>query len=107
MPKATFVAHDGATTTLDVEVGNTLMMAAVFDGVAGIEGICGGCLSCASCHVYVPPEWLARLTAPSVDENTMLEMVASERRPNSRLACQITMSEALDGIVVEMPERQS
>lgn len=107
MPKATYIADDGTRTTLDVEPGNSLMMAAVFDGIDGIEGMCGGCLSCASCHVYVDAAWVDKLPAPSEDELTMLEQTASERRPNSRLSCQIEMSEALDGIVVVMPPRQS
>ncbi|MEZ5740978.1 MAG: 2Fe-2S iron-sulfur cluster-binding protein [Burkholderiaceae bacterium] len=107
MPEVTYIAHDGTRTTIDVENGNSVMMAAVFDGIDGIEGMCGGCLSCASCHVYVDPVWVDRLPAPSEDELTMLGQTSSERRSNSRLSCQIEMNDALAGLVVEMPETQS
>lgn len=83
------------------------MMAAVFDGLDGIEGMCGGCLSCASCHVYVDPAWVDKLPAPSDDELAMLEQTSSERRANSRLSCQIEMTDELAGMVVTMPETQS
>ena len=65
MPEVVYIAHDGNRTTLEVEPGNSLMMAAVFDGLDGIEGMCGGCLSCASCHVYVDPAWVDKLAPPS------------------------------------------
>ncbi len=107
MADVTYIAHDGTTTTLDVEPGNSLMMAAVFEGLDGIEGMCGGCLSCASCHVYVDQTWLGKLPPPSEDELTMLDQTSSERRPNSRLSCQIEMTPALAGMVVHMPETQS
>lgn len=107
MPEVIYVAHDGTRTSLEVEPGNSLMMAAVFEGIDGIEGMCGGCLSCASCHVYVDPAWADRLPPPSADELAMLEQTASERRPTSRLSCQLAMRAEWAGIVVEMPERQS
>jgi len=107
MPKVTYIAHDGARTTLDVAVGNSVMLAAVFENLSGIEGACGGYLSCASCHVYVDEAFLPRLAPPSEDERSMLGQVAAPRRPNSRLSCQIVMSEALDGLVVTTPERQA
>jgi len=107
MPDVHYIAHDGTETVLEVEPGNNLMMAAVFEGIREIEGICGGCLSCATCHVYVDETWAQRLPPPSVDEQRMLGEVAAERRPNSRLSCQIEMREDLAGIVVRMPDRQS
>jgi 2Fe-2S ferredoxin len=107
MPDVHYIAHDGAETVLEVEPGNNLMMAAVFEGIREIEGICGGCLSCATCHVYVDAAWADRLPPPSADELRMLDEVAAERRPNSRLSCQIEMREDLAGIVVRMPDRQS
>lgn len=107
MPEVVYISHDGNRTSLEVEPGNSLMMAAVFDGLDGIEGMCGGCLSCASCHVYVDPEWVDKLAPPSDDEVAMLEQTSSERRENSRLSCQIEMTEELAGIVVTMPETQS
>lgn len=107
MADVTYIAHDGTSTTLEVEPGNTLMMAAVFDGLDGIEGMCGGCLSCASCHVYVDPAWLDKLPPPGEDELTMLTQTSSDRRDNSRLSCQIEMTQELSGLVVRMPESQS
>lgn len=107
MPEVHYIAHDGTKTTLEVENGNSLMMAAVFDGLDGIEGMCGGCLSCASCHVYVDEQWLPKLAPASEDEVAMLEQTSAERRDNSRLSCQIDMTDDLAGIVVTMPETQS
>lgn len=107
MPEVFYIAHDGARSSLEVETGNSLMMAAVFDGIDGIEGMCGGCLSCASCHVYVDPAWIGKLPAASDDELAMLEQTSSERRENSRLSCQIEMTDDLAGIIVTMPETQS
>ena len=106
MAEVRFIADDGNETVLDVQPGNTLMMAAVFDGIAAIEGVCGGCLSCATCHVYVDEAWRDRLPAPSDDELRMLAEVAADRRPGSRLSCQIEMREDLAGLVVRTPERQ-
>ncbi|MGB7300625.1 MAG: 2Fe-2S iron-sulfur cluster-binding protein [Burkholderiaceae bacterium] len=107
MPEVTYIAHDGTRSTLEVETGNSLMMAAVFDGLDGIEGMCGGCLSCASCHVYVDPAWVDKLPPATSDELAMLEQTSSEQRDNSRLSCQIEMTEEIAGIVVTMPETQS
>lgn len=107
MADVTYIAHDGTSKTLEVEPGNSLMMAAVFDGLDGIEGMCGGCLSCASCHVYVDEAWVDKLPAASEDEVTMLEQTSSDRRVNSRLSCQIEMTTELSGLIVRMPESQS
>ncbi len=107
MPDVIYIAHDGTKTTLDVEPGNSVMMAAVFDGLDGIEGMCGGCLSGASCHVYVDPAWVEKIPAASEDEIIMLEQTTAERRPNSRLSCQIEMTSEMAGLTVQMPESQS
>lgn len=106
MPIVHYIAHDGQTTELEVEPGNNLMTAAVFEGIDGIEGMCGGCLACATCHVYVDPAWTDKIPAFQADEDSMLSQVASERRPNSRLCCQIEMRAELAGLVVHLPERQ-
>jgi 2Fe-2S ferredoxin len=106
VPHVTYVAADGARTTLDVPDGTSLMMAACDEGLRGIVGECGGNAMCATCHVYVDVPWLAKLAAKSEEEDALLDGTAAERRPNSRLSCQIFASAALDGIVVEMPDRQ-
>jgi ferredoxin, 2Fe-2S len=106
MPKVIYIAHDGEKTELDVAVDNNLMMAAVFDGVAGIDGMCGGCLACATCHVYVDDAWVHLLPELGEDEDTLLTQVAGERKPTSRLSCQLTMTQALDGITIHMPKAQ-
>ncbi len=106
MPLVQFVADDGTCHPLEVEPGNNLMMAAVFDGIRQIEGACGGCLSCATCHVYVDEAWVSHLPPASADEARMLEAVVAERRPTSRLSCQIEMREDLGGLVVHMPSHQ-
>ena len=82
------------------------MRAALIAGVRGILAACGGEASCATCHVYVDESWLERVGEPGLDEDDMLEMTACERQPNSRLSCQICMSEELDGLVLNIPEEQ-
>jgi 2Fe-2S ferredoxin len=106
MAKVTYVRDDGERRTLDVPDGTSLMAAAVSRQLDGIVGECGGQMMCATCHVYVEPEFLGRLAPPSDDEDTMLDTTACERRPNSRLSCQLAASPALDGIVVHTPETQ-
>jgi len=82
------------------------MLGATMNGVPGIDADCGGTLSCATCHVYVDGAWLDRLPAVDETESDLLENVASERCANSRLSCQIVVTDALDGIAVDIPERQ-
>lgn len=100
---------NGPLQDREVEVsadGRSLMKAAVDAGVDGIAADCGGALTCATCHVYVDEAWLDRLPPPSADEDTMLDYTAEERRPNSRLSCQIALTPALDGLCVTLPQRQ-
>lgn len=106
MPNVTLIAADGMQTALEVAVGETLMLAATQNGVAGIAGDCGGVMSCATCHVYVDEPYLSRLPAPDGDELAMLDFTAAERLPHSRLSCQIRMSNELDGLVARLPDRQ-
>ena len=106
MPKITYIEPSGHEVDIELPVGWTLMQGATANGVEGIEAECGGACACATCHCYV--EHLAeRLPAPSQTEEDMLASVAAERRPNSRLSCQIKVTEQLDGIVVRLPETQS
>lgn len=97
---------NGGETTLQVTPGDTLMHAAVAANVGGIEADCGGLLTCATCHVYVREPFAARLPAPADDELAMLEFTAAARRPNSRLSCQIVVTEELAGLTVDLPEKQ-
>lgn len=107
MARITYVLADGTRRAVDVPDGTSVMLGAVNNNIRGIDGECGGCLSCATCHVYVDEEFLRLLPAAHADELDMLKGVAAERRPNSRLGCQIVLGPALDGIVVNVPERQS
>jgi 2Fe-2S ferredoxin len=105
MPKLTFVSHHGQHHTVEAPAGLSLMRAAIDNNVPGIDGDCGGQCACATCHVFVEAPWNA-LTGPrTAHEDEMLNF-AAELRDSSRLACQITLTEALDGLVVSMPEGQ-
>ncbi len=106
MPKITYIEADGRSKTVDLTEGWSLLQGAVTNGVDGILGECGGSCTCGTCHCYVDEARLGELPAPSENELGMLEFVAAERRPNSRLACQIKATSALDGLVVRLPEMQ-
>jgi 2Fe-2S ferredoxin len=105
MARITYVEHDGTPHSVEVADGVSLMEGAIGNGVPGIDGDCGGNAACATCHVYVDPAWSAQLAPISEMEEAMLDL-ADGRRETSRLACQITASAAIDGMVVEMPETQ-
>lgn len=96
----------GAETTLQARPGDSLMQAAVASNVKGIEADCGGMVTCATCHVYVREAFAAQLPPPQDDELAMLEFTAAERRPTSRLSCQLMLTEALDGLAVDLPPSQ-
>ncbi len=101
-----YVQHEGGRHEVDLPIGETVMQGAVNNMIDGILGDCGGALACATCHCYVDAAWVDRLDPPSAAENEMLEIVTAERRANSRLSCQIKASQALDGLVVFLPESQ-
>ncbi|MGH6931951.1 MAG: 2Fe-2S iron-sulfur cluster-binding protein [Dongiaceae bacterium] len=103
MPKVTWVLGDGRRITAEVASGYNLMEAAVANNVPDVIGECGGCLSCATCHVYVDSAWVAKSGGPGDMENDMLEVTTAERREHSRLSCQITATEELDGLVLHVP----
>jgi 2Fe-2S ferredoxin len=105
MAKITFIQHNGTEQTVDGLPGMSVMETAVKNQVPGIDADCGGACACATCHVYVQADWLARTGARTEMEESMLSFAAATA-PNSRLACQIEMSDALDGIVVSMPDGQ-
>lgn len=107
MPNVTYIDHTGAQQVVDVPLGENVMRGAQYNGVEGIVGECGGALSCATCHCYVDEAWAARVGEPAThEEKELLGAAAAEVRPTSRLSCQIEMTEALDGLVVHLPEAQ-
>lgn len=107
MVQVIYIEHDGEQTELDVQEGWTLMQAAVSNGIDGIEAECGGACCCATCHVYVPDDFIGKIPPASEQEADMLSEVVAERTPNSRLACQIKVTSALEGIAIRLPEVQS
>ncbi|MGI5453561.1 2Fe-2S iron-sulfur cluster-binding protein [Streptomyces sp. CA-249302] len=106
MSKITYIGSDGAIVTIGAEDGASVMQTAVSHGVKGIVGECGGSMMCSTCHVYVEPKYLDRLDPPAEEEDEMLDAAAAERKPNSRLSCQIRVGPELDGLVVALPENQ-
>lgn len=105
MAKVTYISHDGKETTVDVPSGLTVMEGAVTNSIAGIDADCGGACACATCHVYVDPAWLPKLPPRAEMEESMLDF-AIDPEPNSRLSCQIRISDDLDGLIVRMPKSQ-
>ena len=105
MAKITFIQHDGVETIVEVEDGSSIMNAAVDNGVSGIDGDCGGECSCATCHITLNDAWMTKLGQPSEQEESMLDL-NPDRSANSRLACQLEVSDEIDGIVVNLPEFQ-
>jgi 2Fe-2S ferredoxin len=101
MPKMTFLLRDGTPREVDAPLGLSVLEIAHQNDVE-IEGACGGSLACATCHVIVDPAWYARLPKAAEDEEDMLDLAFGLER-TSRLGCQITMTEALDGLVVRLP----
>jgi 2Fe-2S ferredoxin len=106
LPTVKYIEFDGTEHAIDVESGLTVMEGAVNNSVPGIEAECGGACACATCHVYVDDAWAAKISPREDMEEDMLECAASEVQPNSRLSCQIEVSDALDGLVVRLPEFQ-
>ncbi len=106
MPKVTYQSPSGAAHQVDVPVGTTVMQGAVKNGIDGIVAECGGVCMCSTCHVFVDESFLDKLPPAQDTEEAVLEIAAEERQPNSRLSCQIKMTEALDGLVVRLPKRQ-
>ena len=105
MPKIIFIDHAGGSKEVEAKSGTSIMEAAVQNLVPGIDADCGGACACATCHVYIAKEWLDKLSPKDEMEESMLDF-AENVEDNSRLSCQITMSDALDGIIVTTPEQQ-
>ncbi|MBR2120949.1 MAG: 2Fe-2S iron-sulfur cluster-binding protein [Pseudomonadota bacterium] len=108
MPIITFIHAHGTREEIDVPVGTTIMHASVGAGLEGIVGECGGSAMCATCHVYIPvEEQIGRSLSPiSAVEEAMLDSAAAERTVESRLGCQLSVTESFDGLEVKLPERQ-
>lgn len=105
MVKVTYIEHGGKQHVLDLQPGVTVMQGAVSHDVRGILADCAGSCSCATCHVYVDPDWIDRVGEKSQPEELLIEEVC-DPQPNSRLSCQILVTEDLDGLVVRLPEKQ-
>ena len=106
MPKITYIEHNGKKHTVDVANGLSIMEGAIQNNIPGIDADCGGAMACATCHVYVKEEWFNNLPQKEQGEEDMLDM-AFEPKKNSRLSCQIIVSKELDGIVVDLPKKQT
>ncbi|WP_316226695.1 2Fe-2S iron-sulfur cluster-binding protein [Bradyrhizobium sp. SZCCHNS3052] len=107
MTTITFIHPDNRSESVEAEDGASVMLAALTHGIDGIVAECGGNAVCATCHVYVDDAWTGKLDPVSDDEDALLDGTATERRPNSRLSCQIKVQPALAGLVVRIPDRQS
>jgi 2Fe-2S ferredoxin len=107
MPKITYIEHSGREHVVEVPLGLSVMRGAVDNNIPGIDADCGGECACATYHVYVAEAWLAAIgtPVPGSQEASMLSFAALAQ-PNSRLSCQLTVTDALDGLVVRMPEGQ-
>ena len=106
MPKITYIENSEKTHTIEVSNGLSVMEGAIQNDIPGIDADCGGAMACATCHVYVKEEWLNKIPKKEDGEEDMLDM-AFEPKKNSRLSCQLIVSEKLDGLVVNIPSKQS
>jgi len=106
MPKITYITHDNQSHTIEVQNGLTVMEGAVQNDIPGIDADCGGGMACATCHVYVTEDWFDKLPKKEDGEEDMLDM-AFEPKKNSRLSCQLIVSDQMDGLVVNIPSKQA
>ena len=106
MPKIVYKDHQGNSKSIDVENGLSVMEGAIQNEIPGIDADCGGSMACATCHVYVKEDWFDKVNKKNEGEDDMLDQ-AYEPKKNSRLSCQIIVSDNLDGLVVDMPEKQT
>jgi ferredoxin, 2Fe-2S len=106
MASVTYIEHNGTQHQVQVPEGDSIMRGAVDNAIDGIVAECGGGLACATCHCYVDDVWIDRVGPPSETEMQMLESAAAERKRGSRLSCQISVSDKLDGLIVRLPEKQ-
>ena len=105
MPKITYIEDNGKSHQIDVAIGLTVMEGAVQNNIPGIDADCGGGMACATCHVYVKEDWFNKLPEKAIGEDDMLDQ-AYKPNSRSRLSCQLTVSDKLEGLVVYLPEKQ-
>ena len=106
MPNITYIEHNGTKHTVDVPIGLTVMEGAVNNNIPGIDADCGGACACSTCHVYVDPSWTGKLPEREDMEVDMLDFAYEPDETRSRLTCQIKVTSELEGLVVQMPEKQ-
>ena len=105
MAKIKYIEHDGKKHEIDVANGLSVMEGAVQNDIPGIDADCGGGMACATCHVYVKEDWFNKLPEKTLGEDDMLDQ-AFEPKQNSRLSCQLVVSDELEGLIVNLPEKQ-
>ena len=106
MPKITYNDNQGNSKTIEVDNGLSVMEGAIQNDISGIDADCGGSMACASCHVYVEEKWLNKIPKAEEAEEDMIDM-AYEPKKNSRLSCQLIVSDELDGLIITTPAKQS
>tara|TARA_B100001250_G_scaffold391969_1_gene393360 strand:+ start:267 stop:587 length:321 start_codon:yes stop_codon:yes gene_type:complete len=106
MPKITYKDNQGNSKTIEVAKSLSVMEGAIQNNIPGIDADCGGSMACATCHVYVEEKWLNKLPKAEEAEEDMIDM-AFEPKKNSRLSCQITVTDEIDGLIVTTPEKQT
>ena len=104
MPNVTFILPDESEVTVEALAGDSLMQTAVDNGIEEITSDCGGCCSCATCHCFITPAWQGKVSPADDMEQALLETAIEDVQPNSRLSCQITLDDSLDGLVVKVPQ---
>ena len=104
MPNVTFILPDESEVTVEALAGDSLMQTAVDNGIEEITADCGGCCSCAPCHCFITPAWQGKVNPADDMEQALLETAIEDVQPNSRLSCQITLDDSLDGLVVKVPQ---
>ncbi|MEM7214219.1 MAG: 2Fe-2S iron-sulfur cluster-binding protein [Pseudomonadota bacterium] len=106
MAKITYVTHDEQRFEVEAASGSTVMENAIKNSIPGIEAECGGACACATCHIYIDDAWAETVGGPEMMEEDMLDF-AWEQKPNSRLSCQVKVTDAMDGLIVLVPEKQA
>ncbi|CAD5254561.1 2Fe-2S ferredoxin [Alteromonas sp. 38] len=104
MPNVTFILPDESEVTVEALAGDSLMQTAVDNGIEEITADCGGCCSCATCHCFITPAWQGKVSPADDMEQALLETAIEDVQANSRLSCQITLDDSLDGLVVKVPQ---